>query len=137
MAAPVIGKRYRKESDISSYKGSGASGDSYVKRGKGDIISEIMTIAVTKPEGLQPVTSRLADIPDDIMLKYVRYGTNSAEGDPDLEQAVERGELESSSRKKIESMVLRDLARIKQLTQDLRDRLAADLVDKVVFLTVH
>jgi hypothetical protein len=149
MDSPAVGKRYKSHEDVPIRDENSpprSSGSNYVQRSKGDVVAEIMTIAVTKPSGFQPVLSRMSQIPDDIMTNHIMY----TENDPrtrDLRAKIWRQmetdrtkgrlmSLEAADRKAIEGFVLDDLEEIKMLTHNLRDRLVHDLLGKVVFVTV-
>jgi hypothetical protein len=117
------------------------SGLKYVKRPHEDIVSEIMTIAATKPSGFQPVLSRLPQLSDAVMMGHVFYSK-----EPRFDALKNRFWeafrnssdsviLAPADRKMIEEEILLVLEEIKMFTHDLRDRLVQDLLGKVVFVT--
>ncbi len=145
MGSPVVGKRYKSHEDVTirdevPLPSNMISGLSYVRRPHGDIVSEIMTIAATKPSGFQPVLSRMPQIPDVIMFAHIFHSK-----DPSLEDLKKRiylnnvgrrqFSMDADDRKMIEERILLDLDEIGTMTADLPDRLVHDLLDKVVFVT--
>jgi hypothetical protein len=152
LSSPVVGKKYKSHEDVSIRDEMPAStierslprisGLKYVQRPHGDIVSEIMTIAATKPSGFQPVLSRLPQLSDDVMLGHVFHSKEPrfiALRDR-VWEVFEKSEdphilLAPADRKMIEETVLDDLEEIKMLTHDLRDRLVQDLLGKVIFVT--
>ena len=152
MASPTVGKRYKSHEDVTIQDEMPVStnerslprisGLKYVERPHEDIVSEIMTIAATKPSGFQPVLSRLPQLSDEVMLGHVFYSK-----EPRFKALIDRAWdgfeksgktqmlLAPADRKMIEEHLLTDLDEIKMLTHDLRDRLVQDLLGKVVFVT--
>ena len=137
---PAVGKRYKSPSDVRVKSRSWSSGDFYVVRPVSDLVAEAMTIAATKPEGFQPVLSRLSQIPDSILWRYVANRPNSS--DSEIASMAEKysgssPELSAAERATIEASIKRDMEMIKRLTSNVRDLLAQDVVGKVVLLLVH
>jgi hypothetical protein len=141
MFTPPVGRRHRDPADVPSHPGKGggrlASGLGYVARPNVDVVAEIMTIAVTKPEGLQPVLDRLDDMPDDLFIPVIKHARHIFD---DLLSDDESDSLQSplsdSVRRQAVGKVLIDLKRIKNLTLNLRDLLVKDLAGKAVFVSV-
>jgi hypothetical protein len=151
MVSPTVGKRYKSHEDVTIQDEMPVStnerslprisGLKYVKRPHEDIVSEIMTIAATKPSGFQPVLSRLPQLSDAVMMGHVFYSK-----EPRFDALKNRFWeafrnssdsviLAPADRKMIEEEILLVLEEIKMFTHDLRDRLVQDLLGKVVFVT--
>jgi hypothetical protein len=152
IASPTVGKKYksyedvtiRDEMPVSTIEKSlpRISGLKYVQRPIGDIVSEIMTIAVTKPSGFQPVLSRLPQLSDDVMMGHIFHSK-----EPLFKALIDRVWetfeksdhqmilLAPADRKMIEDQLIDDLDEIRRVTYNLRDRLVQDLLGKVVFVT--
>ena len=146
MVTPPVGRRHRDPESVPLQSGKGAgkftSGLMYVSRPEVDIVAEIMTIAVTKPAGVQPVLDRLNDMTDEFFIPVIK-STYYAGGSQLFNDLLSEDEVESlqaplsiSVRRRAVGHVLVDLKSIVRLTQNLRDLLVKDLVGKVVFVSV-
>ena len=142
---PTIGKRYKNSSDVplrtsKSTSDTGVTGAAYVMRSTGDIVAEIMTIAVTKKEGLQPVLSRLPLLPDDafrsIILKKSFYHDKSEFSPDEVREAEFNNNISPATRKKAERLVVAVLERISGMTRGALDLFVQDLLGKAIIVLI-
>ncbi len=148
---PPVGRRYKSAQDVPVIPGKGdRMGVFHVKRPVTDLVGEVMTIAATKPEGFQPVLSRLAEMPD----RFLADAVLEADLPPEIldklkgplrPRSTSRWDRDSSKiqklspdeRRVVEALIETDLEEISMMTHSVRDRLAHDLVGKVVLVAVH
>jgi len=134
-----IGKRLKSAKDVPFGKGD-REGYFYVTRSVEDLVAEVMTIAVTKPAGFQPVISRLAQLPDMFIASYVTqenfpaiydklHSPQDENSDDEKSQLISR-----EDRKAIEESIKMELEEITAMTHDVRERLVQDLLGKVVIV---
>ena len=109
-------------------------------RSTGDIVAEIMTIAVTKKEGLQPVLSRLPLLPDDafrsIILKKSFYHDKSEFSPDEVREAEFNNNISPATRKKAERLVVAVLERISGMTRGALDLFVQDLLGKAIIVLI-
>lgn len=143
---PTIGKRYKAPSDAALRTSKPTSdtdvtGATYVKRPESDIAAEIMTIAVTKSEGLQPVLSRLPQIPDDAFRSIIlanKHSFGGAKGafSPEEMREAEQHSISPATRKKAERLTVAGLERIREMTSGALDLFVQDLLGKAILVLV-
>ena len=126
---PPVGTRFRSHDDVPVHPGKGFEGGTfYVFRGKEDVAPEIMTIAAVKPNGLMPVMERFDQIPDEILREDAEFHNIGSPG---------QTSFTPEERLEIRAAVEKMLNEIKQITSDVRDRLAEDLLGKAIIFSVH
>ena len=148
MVTPPVGRRHRDPESVPLQPGKGAgtlftSGLMYVSRPEVDVVAEIMTIAATKPAGVQPVLDRLSDMPDEFFIPVIKKTYSDASTRHLFDDVLSEDEVETlqaplsiSVRRRAVGHVLVDLKSIVRLAQNLRDLLVKDLVGKAVFVSV-
>ena len=145
---PPVGRRYKSVQDVPVIPGKGdRMGVFHVERPVADLVAEVMTIAVTKPEGFQPVISRLDQMPDMFLRSFVdenefpeiytKLHGPSLDGKKWQRDTSKIVPMSPEDRKIIRDAIETHLEDIKMMTHDVRDRLAHDLVGKVVLVAVH
>lgn len=132
--SPAVGRRYRDPADVPfAAEGEKSFGNFYVNRLMSDYIAEAMTIAVTKPEGFEPVVSRIPHLPIEILRHYAMNRLYSGLFDesrfPEFSPSMKRSDMET--------LLLHDLEEIGRITNDSQDRLVKDLAGSVVLVAVH
>jgi hypothetical protein len=141
---PTIGKRYKNSSDVplktsKSTSSTLVTGASYVMRSTGDIVAEIMTIAVTKSEGLKPVLSRLPLLPDDTFRSIIlrqNFYHDKGEFSPDEKREAQLNNISPATRKKAERLVVEGLERISGMTRGALDLFVQDLLGKAIIVLI-
>ena len=129
ITAPPVGARIKNVA-IDSEKAWRRPANNYVFRPVSDLVAESMTIAVINPEGVQPRLEDLERVPDSILRgDFQVYASGWSDPVPDP--------LPEEYKKWVRDQVRADLQEIKEVTADLRDLLAADLLGKVIFVSVH
>jgi hypothetical protein len=141
--SPPVGRRYRSPESVPVRphpRPTINNGLNYVARPLTDLVSEVMTIAVTKPEGVQLLRDRLGEVPDELFLQMIkRKGMEHMFNDivPEEEISSLSAPLPESVRHRAESHVANQMKDVIKLTRNLRDLLVKDLAGKAVFVSVH
>jgi hypothetical protein len=139
---PAVGKRYRSVESVPVHGPDEGHANvlEFTHLGPSDIAAEAMTIAATKPEGFQPVITRLFSMPDEVL--WYDIFRHSGELNLDVDQVYRKNEhlneiIPTPLKARLFSLLQRDLEEIKKLTGDVRERLVQDLLGKAVLIAVH
>lgn len=115
---------------IESFNQEFKNASAYLYRPKTDVAAEIMTIAVVKPEELQPRFDLIPSLPEWVLYKDFIAGEWPAIGRPSDETFFQQ--IES-----IRAQIKEDMEALQREVAGLRNKFVADLRGKAVFVLVQ
>ena len=130
--APVVGKIYRSPEDVPQAKEGAQTGASYTLVNMGDIVGEMMTIAMTKRYGLKPAIERIHLLPDEAFKTIITTQTRFFD-QTDIDSA-QSGRISPDLRKRAEQRLISRMMNVSGNMGGIREAFVADLLGKVLFI---